>query len=89
VVDVLVGHTVLASRRADSHLDNVPCLAGGEQCRAASLLQDGVRRCGAGPSNAHPDRLRPTGTGINPTLTIMANAWRVAEHIADGRDATV
>jgi choline dehydrogenase-like flavoprotein len=24
----------------------------------------------------------PTGTGANPTLTIMANAWRVAEHIA-------
>jgi choline dehydrogenase-like flavoprotein len=30
----------------------------------------------------------PTGTGINPTLTIMANAWRVAEHIADGRNTT-
>jgi choline dehydrogenase-like flavoprotein len=29
----------------------------------------------------------PTGTGINPTLTIMANAWRVAEHIANGPDA--
>ena len=26
----------------------------------------------------------PTGTGINPTLTIMANAGRVAEHIANG-----
>jgi choline dehydrogenase-like flavoprotein len=24
----------------------------------------------------------PTATGANPTLTIMANAWRVAEHIA-------
>ena len=24
----------------------------------------------------------PTGTGANPTLTIMANAWRVSEHIA-------
>jgi choline dehydrogenase-like flavoprotein len=23
----------------------------------------------------------PTGTGINPTLTIMANAWRVAEQV--------
>lgn len=23
----------------------------------------------------------PTSTGINPTLTIMANAWRVAEHV--------
>jgi choline dehydrogenase-like flavoprotein len=28
----------------------------------------------------------PTGTGANPTLTIMANAWRVADHIAQGRD---
>ena len=26
-----------------------------------------------------------TATGANPTLTIMANAWRVAEHIANGR----
>lgn len=26
----------------------------------------------------------PTATGANPTLTIMANAWRVAEHIAAG-----
>jgi hypothetical protein len=26
----------------------------------------------------------PTGTGANPTLTIMANAWRVADHIAAG-----
>ena len=25
----------------------------------------------------------PTGTGANPTLTMMANAWRVAEHIAE------
>jgi choline dehydrogenase-like flavoprotein len=23
----------------------------------------------------------PTGNGANPTLTIMANAWRVADHI--------
>jgi choline dehydrogenase-like flavoprotein len=30
----------------------------------------------------------PTGTGANPTLTIMANAWRVAELIAEGRGAT-
>ena len=29
----------------------------------------------------------PTATGANPTLTIMANAWRVAEHIASGRAA--
>lgn len=29
----------------------------------------------------------PTGTGANPTLTIMANAWRVAEHIAERYDA--
>ena len=27
----------------------------------------------------------PTATGANPTLTIMANAWRVAEHIVRGR----
>jgi len=27
----------------------------------------------------------PTATGANPTLTIMANAWRVAEHIASAR----
>ena len=27
----------------------------------------------------------PTGTGANPTLTIMANAWRVAAHIVDAR----
>ena len=25
----------------------------------------------------------PTSTGVNPTLTIMANAWRVAEGIVD------
>jgi choline dehydrogenase-like flavoprotein len=25
----------------------------------------------------------PTATGANPTLTIMANAWRVADFIAD------
>ena len=27
----------------------------------------------------------PTGTGANPTLTIMANAWRVAERIAEAQ----
>jgi choline dehydrogenase-like flavoprotein len=27
----------------------------------------------------------PTATGVNPTLTIMANAWRCAEHIARTR----
>lgn len=30
----------------------------------------------------------PTGTGANPTLTIMANAWRVAEHIATRADSS-
>jgi choline dehydrogenase-like flavoprotein len=29
----------------------------------------------------------PTGTGINPTLTIMANAWRVADHVRSRRGA--
>lgn len=29
----------------------------------------------------------PTSTGVNPTLTIMANAWRVAEGIVDRRGA--
>jgi choline dehydrogenase-like flavoprotein len=27
----------------------------------------------------------PTATGANPTLTMMANAWRVADHIIAGR----
>ncbi|MGH2410003.1 MAG: GMC oxidoreductase, partial [Chloroflexota bacterium] len=27
----------------------------------------------------------PTATGINPTLTIMANAWRIADHVARER----
>ena len=27
----------------------------------------------------------PTATGANPTLTIMANAWRVAEFIATSK----
>jgi choline dehydrogenase-like flavoprotein len=30
----------------------------------------------------------PTATGANPTLTIMANAWRVAEHIAAGAESS-
>ena len=30
----------------------------------------------------------PTPSGVNPTLTIMANAWRVAEGIARARSAT-
>lgn len=29
----------------------------------------------------------PTATGANPTLTIMANAWRVAEKIVAERSA--
>jgi choline dehydrogenase-like flavoprotein len=29
----------------------------------------------------------PTGTGANPTLTIMANAWRVSAYIADRYNA--
>jgi choline dehydrogenase-like flavoprotein len=31
----------------------------------------------------------PTSTGANPTLTIMANAWRVAEYIADRGEGKV
>jgi choline dehydrogenase-like flavoprotein len=27
----------------------------------------------------------PTATGANPTLTIMANAWRVSEHVLSNR----
>ena len=30
----------------------------------------------------------PTGTGANPTLTIMANAWRVADHIVADRGSS-
>ena len=30
----------------------------------------------------------PTGTGANPTLTIMANAWRVTERIVQARGAS-
>jgi len=30
----------------------------------------------------------PTATGANPTLTIMANAWRVADRIADDRGSS-
>ncbi|HET7093446.1 MAG TPA: GMC family oxidoreductase, partial [Thermomicrobiales bacterium] len=30
----------------------------------------------------------PTSTGVNPTLTIMANAWRVAEGIVARRGAS-
>ena len=30
----------------------------------------------------------PTATGANPTLTIMANAWRVAEYIVTSRGAS-
>lgn len=30
----------------------------------------------------------PTATGANPTLTIMINAWRVAEHIVASRGTT-
>jgi choline dehydrogenase-like flavoprotein len=29
----------------------------------------------------------PTATGANPTLTIMANAWRVAEKVVERRGA--
>ncbi len=51
------------------------------------------RRCSTAWCRAHEvDNLYvvdggpfPTGTGANPTLTIMANAWRVAEHIVDAR----
>lgn len=35
----------------------------------------------------------PTATGVNPTLTIMANAWRCAEYIDEyyskGRKASI
>lgn len=59
--------------------------------------QHGTTRMGADPATSVLDRWCrshevdnlfvvdggpfPTATGANPTLTIMANAWRVAEHI--------
>ena len=62
--------------------------------------QHGTARMGDDPETSVPDRNCrahevdnlyvvdgspfPTATGANPTLTIMANAWRVAEHIATG-----
>jgi choline dehydrogenase-like flavoprotein len=61
--------------------------------------QHGTARMGADPETSVVDRNCrthevdnlyvvdgspfPTSTGANPTLTIMANAWRVADHIAD------
>ena len=30
----------------------------------------------------------PTATGANPTLTIMANAWRVSDHICRSEPAS-
>jgi len=65
--------------------------------------QHGTARMGDDPANSVVDRFCrthevdnlyvidgssfPTGTGANPTLTIMANAWRVAKRIADLRGA--
>ena len=36
-------------------------------------------------STSSTARRFPTGTGANPTLTIMANAWRVAEKVVARR----
>jgi choline dehydrogenase-like flavoprotein len=63
--------------------------------------QHGTARMGGDPSTSVLDRWCrahevenlyivdgspfPTGTGANPTLTIMANAWRVAERIVEKR----
>ena len=66
--------------------------------------QHGTLRMGADPANSVLDKYCrahevdnlyavdgspfPTATGANPTLTIMANAWRVADRIADDRGSS-
>ena len=65
--------------------------------------QRGTTRMEDDPANSVLDRWRrtheienpyavdggpfPTGTGANPTLTIMANAWRMADHALEVRGA--
>jgi choline dehydrogenase-like flavoprotein len=50
---------------------------------ATSVLDRGCRAHEVGNLNVVDGGPFPTATGANPTLTIIANAWRVAEHIVD------
>jgi choline dehydrogenase-like flavoprotein len=70
-----------------------------ERCTGNTCHQHGTARMGTDPSQSVVDAwcathdvdnlyvldgsVFPTSTGVNPTLTIMANAWRCSEHIAD------
>lgn len=69
-----------------------------EQAKGNSCHQHGTARMGHDPATSVLDQWGrahdvanlwvldgsgfPTGPGVNPTLTIMANAWRCAEHLA-------
>jgi choline dehydrogenase-like flavoprotein len=55
---------------------------------SASVLDAGCRAHEVGNLFVIDGSPFPTGTGINPTMTIMANAWRVAEHLVTGRQET-
>jgi choline dehydrogenase-like flavoprotein len=46
---------------------------------SASVLDAGCRAHEVGNLFVIDGSPFPTGTGINPTMTIMANAWRVAD----------
>ena len=72
-----------------------------EQAKGNSCHQHGTARMGNDPSTSVLDKWGrahdvpnlwvldgsgfPTGPGVNPTLTIMANAWRVADRIVAER----
>jgi choline dehydrogenase-like flavoprotein len=74
-------------------------LHGLDQIAGNSTHQHGTARMGDDPARSVLDRwcrahdvdnlyvmdgsCFPTATGVNPTLTMMANAWRCAERIAD------
>lgn len=74
-----------------------------EQAKGNSCHQHGTARMGNDPATSVLDKWGrahdvpnlfvldgsgfPTGPGVNPTLTIMANAWRCAEHLVQERVA--